>query len=292
MWGGALPAQQESSGELPFVISTETLATELDSPDLVLLHVSEGTQEYQTAHIPGALLLEWERFVDTDQAVPNEFPSLDELTQTVRSLGIEEKSKIVLYDAGSGVLAARAFVTLDVLGLGDRTRLLDGQLKRWKKEERPLEEGPAREVEPSSLVLKPNLEKVVKKSDVERVLEKGDDQGQPVPRLLDSRSPKEFKEAGHLPGAVNLPWDVLVEDREDPTYLPMEQLLMASESAGVKKGEPVVTYCNSGRSASLLYFIMRNLGHDVQLYDGSFSEWSLDEAAPVEKGTGEDSKTD
>jgi thiosulfate/3-mercaptopyruvate sulfurtransferase len=44
-----------------------------------------------------------------------------------------------------------------------------------------------------------------------------------------------------------------------------------------------VTYCNSGVQASQTYFVLKLLGYDVRLYDGSFSEWSQAKDAPVAK---------
>jgi thiosulfate/3-mercaptopyruvate sulfurtransferase len=52
---------------------------------------------------------------------------------------------------------------------------------------------------------------------------------------------------------------------------------------GVAPGRTLVTYCNSGVQASQTYFVLKLLGYDVRLYDGSFSEWSQAKDAPVAK---------
>jgi thiosulfate/3-mercaptopyruvate sulfurtransferase len=43
----------------------------------------------------------------------------------------------------------------------------------------------------------------------------------------------------------------------------------------------VIVYCRTGMDASVPYFVLRSLGYDVSLYDGSFVEWSRDRSLPV-----------
>jgi thiosulfate/3-mercaptopyruvate sulfurtransferase len=53
---------------------------------------------------------------------------------------------------------------------------------------------------------------------------------------------------------------------------------------GIKPGQKVVTYCNTGVQASHSYFTLKYLGYDAMMYDASFSEWSKVEGAPVVTG--------
>ena len=86
---------------------------------------------------------------------------------------------------------------------------------------------------------------------------------------------------GHIPGAVNVVWQELVDGNE--SYLKTEDALRELlGSRGLQPDAPVIAYCRSGIRASVGYLALKQLGHDVRLYDGSFLEW-MNEGMPVEQ---------
>jgi rhodanese-related sulfurtransferase len=80
--------------------------------------------------------------------------------------------------------------------------------------------------------------------------------------VVDAREPHEFA-AGHIPGAINLPFDEVVSD---------PSRLEALDAAG----RPIVTYCGGGQcelSLSLAHELVA-AGHGrVLVYMGGFPEW-------------------
>ena len=78
-------------------------------------------------------------------------------------------------------------------------------------------------------------------------------------------------DAGHIPGAKNLPFNTFADD--SGKFLPLEQLRQRFASAGVQPGDTVVAYCHVGQQATVVLFSARLLGHPIRLYDGSMAEW-------------------
>ncbi|MBV8081287.1 MAG: rhodanese-like domain-containing protein [Actinobacteria bacterium] len=87
--------------------------------------------------------------------------------------------------------------------------------------------------------------------------------------LFDVRRPDEFA-AGHIPGAVNLPVEELLE--LDPDGI--------RARLGVAGGELVV-YCHIGQRSAFAAQVLGSLGYDARNYEGSWREWSQS-GEPVE----------
>jgi rhodanese-related sulfurtransferase len=78
------------------------------------------------------------------------------------------------------------------------------------------------------------------------------------PLVLDVRTPGEFAE-GHVPGAINVPYDQ-VSGRLDE--------IRAAE------GQQLVVYCESGRRAGMAEEVLRGAGYDgVRQLEGNMRAW-------------------
>lgn len=292
-------AYAAAAGDAPKVnpdllVSVDSLSKRLDDPETVILHIASATEGYAAGHIPGALFADWDDFVVTKNGVPNELPDPDEIEAWVRSLGIDDSSKIVLYDEEEGMSAARAFFTLDSVGLGDRTALLDGQLKAWKAAGKPLSTEPAKATPSTWKRGNPNNDRIALQDEIRKLL--SEENSGVKPKFMDARSRDYFtgaktsglaKKGGRLPDAVQMDWVEAIQEGDLPLMKAPEDLGFLLEEKGVAPDDPLITYCNSGRSASHLYFTLRYLGYDVRLYDGSMSEWTFDDSNPIESGTPE-----
>jgi thiosulfate/3-mercaptopyruvate sulfurtransferase len=107
--------------------------------------------------------------------------------------------------------------------------------------------------------------------------------------IVDARPEEQYignqaQRSGHIPGAASVYWQNNLVSRENPVMKSLSELSKLYEAAGLRAGQKVVTYCNTGMQASHSYFTLKYLGYDVMMYDGSFSEWSKAEGAPVATG--------
>ena len=265
------------------IVSTEWLGKHLEDESLVLLQVGEK-DEFTAAHIPRAQLIQTADIsTPRGQGLTLEMPPVDQLKATFEKLGISDKSRIVIYFGKDWVTpTARVFLTLDYLGLGNRTSILDGGLPAWRAENRPVT---AEVVEPKkgTLTPHPNTKLIVDAVWVKNNL------SDPNVRILDARAPQFYTGAekgrmprgGHIPQARNIPFSSLVEESSNKFKSPtaLKELFTQAE---VKPKSSVATYCHIGQQASLLYFVARYLGYDAHVYDGSFEDWSNRAELPVE----------
>ena len=273
------------------LISADHLQTRLGSPGLVILDTRSGPggaglASFEAAHIPGARHTDyaadgWRARVGQ---VPGMLPDAGHLAALFARLGLERGQQIVIVPAGLSVSelagAARIYWTLKVCGFNP-AGMLDGGMAGWLAEGRPLAQGPVT-VAPAgvpALSVDPAL-----RADAAATLTALE----ASQTLLDARAASYFaglekapeaRVAGHIPGAVQVDYS--------HTYDALRQRLrpradLEALFAGVGEG-PVVTYCNTGHTAALNWFVLSEvLGRPaVRLYDGSMTDWTQDPARPV-----------
>ncbi len=269
-----------SDDKVPVLVTPAWLAEHLKDPNLVVLSVAQNARFYRQGHIPGARFL-WVTWL----AAPNpelsfELVSVEQLDTVMESLGVTNDSRIVLCGVGGNVSAtARVYITLEYLGMGDHTSILDGGFEAWKaagnsvSTETPL-------YKRSSFTPHLKRDAIV---DVEYVKSH---MSTPGFALLDARAPDfyngiggGFPRTGHIPGARNLFYNTLFDTSNK--YLPLDSIKAKFTAAGIKPDDDIITYCHVGQTASSDYVGAKILGYKVHLYDGSFEDWSGREDLPV-----------
>ena len=275
---------QSNGARTSMIVSTDWLAKHLSDPNLVLLQVGDK-KEYDAAHLKGAQYIQ-----TSDISTPRgsglilELPPVDQLKATFEKFGVTDKSRIIVYFSKDWVTpTSRVYFTLDYLGLGDHTSILDGGLPAWIAEKRDV----------TTEVDSPKMGSFTPHTNPKLVVDAGWVSGnlnKPGVAILDARASKfytgedagQMPRAGHIPSAKSIPFSTLVEDANNK-FKSADALRALFNSAGVKPKDSVATYCHIGQQASLLYFVARYLGYDAHLYDGSFQDWSNRSDLPVEK---------
>ena len=259
------------------LVSTEWLAQHLHDPNLAIIHIAENRGDYEKGHIPGARFLMTSDFVAEHKMPMAELPSVEELTKVFSNLGIGDDTRVVLYTTDWFPLAARGYYTLDYLGHGDKTALLDGGIEQWTLEKRELSK--------NSDTPKPAEFHASVHPEVRAMLDEVNQaaQGSGKAQMVDSRPGKRYRD-GHVPGAVNIYWKDTLVSEKSPVLLPPEKLQQIYAERGIAPGKKVITYCEVGLQASHGYFLAKYLGYDAAMYDGSWHEWEMMNHMPVIKG--------
>ncbi|MCD0416366.1 3-mercaptopyruvate sulfurtransferase [Rubrivivax sp. JA1024] len=276
------------------LVSTEWLAARLGDPKVKIIDASFKmpgvlplpAEDYLAAHIPGAVFFDVEAVSDHTSPLPHMYPTAEQFARDVEALGISSGDTVVAYDAGGWVAAPRAWWMFLSFGHAD-IRILDGGLKKWMAEGRPTEAGkptivPGRfsaELDPSFIRSRDQLVANLDSS-AEQVID-----ARGAPRFDGSvAEPRPGLRAGHIPGSRNLPYNELI-DPATGTMKPLDEMRQAFEKAGLDLGRPVVTTCGSGVSAAVLTLALYRLGvRGSALYDGSWSEWGLQDGPPIATG--------
>ena len=262
------------------VVSPAWLAQNLDNPDIVVVEI--GPQwAADRPHIPGARFVAIESIVARNGWPPDELPPVDQLRQAFENAGVGDDGRLILYSV-SPLFATRAWFTLDYLGQGDRTAILDGGYDRWVAEKHPS----ATKRPPhmaKTFTPRPDASRLIAHPDMRAAVDAG-------AVLIDARSAYEFygfrrgeqvARRGHIPGAHCDPWQANLTRKG--SFRSTDELRTEYENLAVKPAGRVIVYCRTGMEASMPYFVLRSLGYDVALYDGSYTAWARDASAPVAK---------
>ncbi len=277
--------------ENPNLVTTQWLAENLKNPKVRVIEVSVNPGLYERGHVPGAANLRWHTDlvdpVERDIAKPEQFQKL------LRDAGVNQDTVTVLYGDNNNWFAAWGAWVFDIYGI-DNVKLLDGGRKKWEAEGRPLATAavvPTQgnvSIKPANTALRARLGDVVAAARKESNI-----------ALVDIRSADEYSgkviapagiqelsiRAGHVPGAINVPWGRLVA--EDGTFKPVEELRALYQAVGVDGSKPIITYCRIGERSSHSWFALSKLlGYQVRNYDGSWTEYGNAVGVPIANPAG------
>jgi thiosulfate/3-mercaptopyruvate sulfurtransferase len=275
------------------LVSTQWLAEHLDAPDVRVVDGSwylpgedrNPQAEYAQQHIPGSVFFDIDEISDQNSDLPHMLPSPEKFSSRARKLGLGDGVRIVVYDGGNMMAAARVWWMFRTFGHED-IAVLDGGLSKWLAEGRAVDDEAVIPRE-RHLTARKNTFLV---RDREQMLANIDSKREQV---VDARGAGRFTgeepeirdgiRSGHIPGSANLPYSSLLND--DKTIRDDDALRAAFAGIGVDPAKSIATTCGSGISACFLALSLDLIGaRKVAVYDGSWTEWGGREDTPVATG--------
>ena len=276
------------------LVSTEWLAAHLQDSRVKILDATfkmPGVlplpkDDFLERHIPGAVFFDVDAVADRTTSLPHMFPTAEQFGRDVGALGISNGDTVVVYDAGGWVAGPRAWWMFLSFGHAN-VRVLDGGLKKWLAEGRPVTGGEA-SPKPATFTASFDAKRVRSMEQmIANIASKAE-------QVVDARQAERFEgkvpepraglRSGHIPGSRSLPYATLF-DAATGAMKPLADLRAAFSGAGVDLGKPVVTSCGSGVSAGVLTLALYRLGvENPALYDGSWTEWGEEGGPPVATG--------
>ena len=281
-----LSSQADAARE-PMLVTVDWLADHLSDPSLVLLQIGEK-KNYDQGHIPGAQFFEYESISTPHNhgvTLMLELPPVEQLVSIFERLGVSNRSHIILYFGTNWVSpTTRVYWTLDYLGLGDHTSILNGGLVAWQATHHPVS-NEIKQPMKGSISPAPRKEIVADAEWVSTHLNKSS------VIIIDARTHEFYNgsqsdgnpRSGHIPGASNLSY-LAVVDQDNNKFKSLDALKELFSGAGLKPGNLMVSYCHIGQRATVLYFTAKMLGYDAKMYDGSWEDWSHRQDLPIVTG--------
>ncbi len=258
-----------------------------------LLWDARDAKAFAKGHIPGAVNIGDPTTALRDEYTEDYLP-LAEIEKALGAAGIDPAREIIVYGDRGLPSAYFGVITLRHFGAASARVFHDG-FDAWRAAGLPVSTTPAR-LKPVALKLAPKPGVIVDTREVVASLKRSDVQ------FLDTRTVKEFKgedvraiRGGHIPGAVNIPYEQNWVDPETRGKLKSGATKDTSGMALKKREEltrlyerldpakEIIVYCQSGNRASQTAVVLGELGYrNVKVFDPSWLGYSSWLSAPAE----------
>lgn len=274
-------------------VSTVWLAEHLDDDNLMILDVQPNVHDYIKEHVPGAVYMNEGLLRIPKEGLPAQYVSPDVIELLFRRVGLRPEIPVVVYTGvgpfkgwGDGLEQTMMAYTLARFG-HDNVYVLNGGIEKWKAEGRALTQA-FPDVEPSGFNAVDRSGYRVEYEEFKALKDRDD------VIVLDARPSDVYagqgpwRKAGHIPGAVNVPWKSFMDPDNTRLLKSDEEIQAIIDEHGITPDKTVICSCGTGREATNEFILFKwYLGYPgVRIYEGSFTEWSAYPENPTV--TGED----
>ena len=265
------------------LVDAEYLLNNRTNENIVVIDARGGMLEEGALMYDKAVVFDW-----TDISLLDEFGgenlgkllSKDNYEQIFSKLGINANSEVLVYgftmpEQGFGD-EARVVYTFNYAGI-DKVKIIDGGFKQVEKLGFNKNYEPTEDRLDVSDVVRSEATQNEKAIFTDELLSK---LGSNDVQIIDTRLEVEFNgrviygenKAGHIPGAISLPFNSLVD--EEGFVKSREELEKYVDEKGLDKDKLQITYCTTGVRASYVAVILEELGFNVRNYEPSFARYA------------------
>jgi thiosulfate/3-mercaptopyruvate sulfurtransferase len=267
----------------PLLIEPEDLQPLLADENLLI--IDQGKLDtFLTAHVPGAVHLDFKDLQLGQKPTPGALPTLAQLSVVFSNLGLTLDKHVVVYDDEGGGWAGRLIWALDAIG-HTRYSYLNGGIHAWLQAGLDTDQGPQEPVKSDYTVAELDLRYELSKAQIIARL------GQDDFAIWDARSAKEYSgekvisaRGGHIPGAVNYEWTLGMDSDRGLRINNLEEFDSLLNSLGLTQDKEIATHCQTHHRSGFTYLVGKILGRNMKAYAGSWAEWGNDENTPINTG--------
>jgi len=264
--------------KVPDVVPVSWLEEHYKDPTLVIIDVRDE-KIYKKGHLKHAVNIPvFEKLFYGEEM---HIPPLSDLRELFSQAGINDKSDIVVYGGVSPIWSARFYWISKVLG-ADSVGILKVSYGNWKKGQLPIT---TNEFKPRYQNFAPKINNAYLKTKLD-VLTSLDTayivDGRPYEFYIGKKS--HAKRYGHILNAINLPGSLTYDKQGSKSFVKDFDTLKPLYKK-LDKSKPVILYCEDGADAAINFLVLKKLGYNVSVYDGSWLEWGNDKHLPIESHT-------
>jgi len=261
------------------LVSVEWLKNNIDNQNLIIFDVrhvlgneSYGKEEYKKGHIPNAILVPVEELLTgeiKEHGGRHPLPDMKEFAHNMNTLGVDDRSKVIIYDDGDLAMAGRLWWMFKFIGFKEAYVLLGG-LRAWKNADNPVTSNIPIICKGKELTYNLQKDMIVDINDVKTAILDKDQV------LIDSRTSDRYrgeiepidKIPGHIPGALNFSWTDLSMFDED-----LDGSRIKEHFKTIENFDKIIVHCGSGITGTVNILFMEEVGLSPALYVGGYSDW-------------------
>ena len=262
-------------------VSTDWLYENQNKLEMVIIDVQPNVHDYIEEHISGAIYVNEGLFRTWIGGVPASYVPSEAIQPVLQNAGMKLNVPVVVYTGtgaakgwGDGLEQTMMAYSLARFG-HDSIYVLDGGLDKWKEEGKPLTKVFPK-TESSDFTVRLQSDFYVDYETFKAMKDRDD------VMVLDARPAAAYEgqafwiKPGHIPGAVNVPWASLMDDKNKRLLKPEAEIMAILNTYEVRPNKTILCSCGTGREATNEFILFKwYLNYpSVKIYEGSFTEWT------------------